>query len=284
MKPEIIYRKDGQPFYLQKDGTYTAQDEHGIESLDPKDASLLPFHNTQRDWTEDFSHENGNYMCICSICKEKFYGHKRRPYCKLCSKPVSENELKTSEEWSKNSSVIILDPDGWDRCNFQFSWYEEKITFEEFEMRTFISTCQRKTANSILAEETHTDFYKKYCDKPQDKFLGELPADSVPADDTKKLLADIISWELDLSSYPSLETVLRDRYSITLKKDAKPFTKREVHELIEHKGIPQLILREKRLQEELLSFIIVGWEDRFKDHPIVIKLRKELSELKNKTK
>ncbi len=49
--------------------------------------------------------------------------------------------LRTSEEWSKEDpSVIILDPDGWDRQNFQFSWYEEKITLAEFLRRRMIST------------------------------------------------------------------------------------------------------------------------------------------------
>ena len=40
---------------------------------------------SNRDWVEDFSHENGNYMCKCGKCKNYFYGHKRRVRCKLCS-------------------------------------------------------------------------------------------------------------------------------------------------------------------------------------------------------
>lgn len=42
---------------------------------------------------------------------------------------------KTSEEWQRLCKIEILDPDGWDRQNFQFSWYEEAITREEFEKR-----------------------------------------------------------------------------------------------------------------------------------------------------
>jgi hypothetical protein len=38
-----------------------------------------------RDWTEDFSHENGNYNCRCTHCGEMFVGHKRRVICKLCA-------------------------------------------------------------------------------------------------------------------------------------------------------------------------------------------------------
>lgn len=56
--------------------------------------------------------------------------------------------MKTSEEWlrlahAKDAGLIILDPDGWDRKNFQYSWYEEKITEEEFRRRVFCSTVMR---------------------------------------------------------------------------------------------------------------------------------------------
>lgn len=37
-----------------------------------------------KDWPEDFSHENGNYMCRCVSCKGDFVGHKRRVVCKQC--------------------------------------------------------------------------------------------------------------------------------------------------------------------------------------------------------
>jgi hypothetical protein len=51
-----------------------------------------------------------------------------------------KNMKKTSEEWSKLCSMLILDPDGWDRMNFDFSWYHEKITRKEFERRSLRST------------------------------------------------------------------------------------------------------------------------------------------------
>jgi len=58
-----------------------------------------------------------------------------------------EKVLKTSEEWqAKKSDILILDPDGWDRSNFQYSWYEEKITEKEFDKRSMVSTCQIKLA------------------------------------------------------------------------------------------------------------------------------------------
>jgi hypothetical protein len=60
------------------------------------------------------------------------------------SKP---EEKKTSEYWYNqiypNKEIVIRDPDGWDRRNWQFSWYEEKITEEEFQSRVAQSTISR---------------------------------------------------------------------------------------------------------------------------------------------
>lgn len=48
---------------------------------------------------------------------------------------------KTSEEWQKlYPEPKVLDPDGWDRTNFQHSWYEELITLEMYKDRLFQST------------------------------------------------------------------------------------------------------------------------------------------------
>lgn len=57
-----------------------------------------------------------------------------------------KEELKTSEEWSKNEEgLTVLDPDGWDRDNFQYSWHEEKITYSEFNKRLLHSTIEKST-------------------------------------------------------------------------------------------------------------------------------------------
>lgn len=48
--------------------------------------------------------------------------------------------LKTSEEWYKTALYILKDPDGWDRKNFHYSWFEELITCEEFQRRLMLST------------------------------------------------------------------------------------------------------------------------------------------------
>jgi hypothetical protein len=54
--------------------------------------------------------------------------------------------LKTSEQWQKKfkDKITVLDPDGWDRQNFEHSWKEEKITLEEFKKR-----CEKSTLNFL---------------------------------------------------------------------------------------------------------------------------------------
>jgi hypothetical protein len=45
-----------------------------------------PFRASPSDWTEDFAHENGAYMCRCFTCGEQFFGYKRRVTCRVCAK------------------------------------------------------------------------------------------------------------------------------------------------------------------------------------------------------
>lgn len=54
-------------------------------------------------------------------------------------------ETKTSEEWQKEYPLLVYDPDGWDRTNFDYSWREEQITYEEF--------CDRAIRSSLLPKE-----------------------------------------------------------------------------------------------------------------------------------
>jgi hypothetical protein len=45
---------------------------------------LRPVTDPARNWPEDFSQENGNYLCLCISCSEAFVGHKRRVVCRQC--------------------------------------------------------------------------------------------------------------------------------------------------------------------------------------------------------
>lgn len=55
------------------------------------------------------------------------------------------SEVRTSLEWleeaMEESRLVILDPDGWDRANFSYSFYQELISKAEFEKRVGFSTC-----------------------------------------------------------------------------------------------------------------------------------------------
>lgn len=70
-------------------------------------------------------------------------------------------ELKTSNEWqSIYPDIKVLDPDGWDRKNWEYSWFEEMISLEEYEKRRMWSTCMgfvdpskfTKTKEDLYAE------------------------------------------------------------------------------------------------------------------------------------
>jgi len=54
---------------------------------------------------------------------------------------VDEEIKKTSEQWQQDYDYIVLDPDGWDRKNFDYSWNMELITIQEFIRRAMSSTC-----------------------------------------------------------------------------------------------------------------------------------------------
>jgi hypothetical protein len=47
--------------------------------------------------------------------------------------------MRRSGEWCQLFDVQVLDPDGWDRSDFQRSW-NEQITLTEFKRRLMVST------------------------------------------------------------------------------------------------------------------------------------------------
>lgn len=50
--------------------------------------ALVRTKGSERDWTEDFLHENGLYQCYCARCEKNFLGHKRRLICKCCNSAI----------------------------------------------------------------------------------------------------------------------------------------------------------------------------------------------------
>lgn len=49
-------------------------------------------------------------------------------------------DLCTSDEWQEHFGCLVYDPDGWDRQNYHYSWYEEKISEDEFRYRVSASS------------------------------------------------------------------------------------------------------------------------------------------------
>lgn len=62
-------------------------------------------------------------------------------------------ELKTSAEWERLDGIVITDPDGWDRTNYQFSFHEENITLAEYVKRRSNSTTMRTSSSKVLSDK-----------------------------------------------------------------------------------------------------------------------------------
>ena len=61
--------------------------------------------------------------------------------------------FKTSAEWQAlKPKVQVLDPDGWDRLNYEYSWNDELITEKEYMHRRSFSTCMFKVPPISLAK------------------------------------------------------------------------------------------------------------------------------------
>ena len=56
--------------------------------------------------------------------------------------------LRTSEEWYDemygDGEIEILDALGWDKRDFSYSWYHERISEQEFNMRILLSEINYK--------------------------------------------------------------------------------------------------------------------------------------------
>lgn len=80
-----------------------------------------------------------NLMRICVSYKDTQETLKFEVYVE--PEPVT----KTSDQWYQElyaNKLKIYDPDGWDRSNWEFSFFEEQITKGEFENRLFRSTVE----------------------------------------------------------------------------------------------------------------------------------------------
>ncbi len=65
-------------------------------------------------------------------------------------------ETKTSKEWieliPEKYKLQLLDPDGWDRNNFEYSFNEQKVTKQIFMDRLSLSTIQCTDVFGLFTE------------------------------------------------------------------------------------------------------------------------------------
>lgn len=58
-------------------------------------------------------------------------------------KYVNMYDKHTSEEWQQiYPNPKVIDPDGWDRKNYVYSWHQELIDEKEYHLRVMRSTCR----------------------------------------------------------------------------------------------------------------------------------------------
>jgi hypothetical protein len=81
------------------------------------------------------------------------------------SKVLKEVDVKTSAQWLREfKDLTILDPDGWDRLNYEYSFNEELITRGEFRYRANRSTVEGvitppgQDDGGTIARQPTTDF------------------------------------------------------------------------------------------------------------------------------
>jgi hypothetical protein len=88
---------------------------------DKEQQQQIPDMNDERNWVEDYDHENGRYLNPCQTCGKNFMGHKRRITCKMCNAPAptpagteAEGEdvpLKLPVYYSPDEDAMIYDAD-----------------------------------------------------------------------------------------------------------------------------------------------------------------------------
>ena len=63
--------------------------------------------------------------------------------CARLERLATQGPRLTSKEWQRIlPNAVVVDPDGWDRQNFDYAWNVERITKREYKIRLGQSTCR----------------------------------------------------------------------------------------------------------------------------------------------
>lgn len=73
--------------------------------------------------------------------------------------------LLIPENWCLRTGIRVVDPDGWDRKNYLFSW-QEPITRDEFLARAELSTCMA-WPNPLYDEKWKHEIHAPVTDHPE---------------------------------------------------------------------------------------------------------------------
>lgn len=82
--------------------------DESINTISKLPEAPKPMIKSERNWKEDFSHENGNYQCTCVCCGKGFIGHKRRVVCKVCD-GAQEVTVRIHDLSTKMNVLAFLD-------------------------------------------------------------------------------------------------------------------------------------------------------------------------------
>jgi hypothetical protein len=86
---------------------------------------------SDRNWYEDYSYENGQYFHICIYCKKQFIGYKRRVVCKKCS--ITADVIYEYSIWlTKNG---YMDTDWKDEEPFAIDEFMKTLRYENRERK-----------------------------------------------------------------------------------------------------------------------------------------------------
>lgn len=112
-----------------------------------------PTDSNARNWTEDYSHENGQYVNHCLDCKNTFIGHKRRVICRRCSSLMPWTDLAKVLDVTGFGDETMVPLSGIRRVRALLSNREIDVLRKKLALRT-VTRCQQCGAEA-LPSPTH---------------------------------------------------------------------------------------------------------------------------------
>ena len=212
--------------------------------------------------------ERPDYFCDCLLYDEKI-----------------KEEPKTSEEWQKQfPSTKVLDPDGWDRKNYQYSWFEEKITLAEYTTRL-----SRSTVYGIIPKEEQKQHLIDMMEKDEELGLydQEIKLEDIFNYEKRRGVKDLIdAHKQDDENYLDSFGVTKTQFEVyrnfnkqeTLEEAVNAFKKTDVY-INEIKQKQERMYSEEDLFKILLDFVAFP-HDHMEPRGSIIE--RYLKELKNK--